>query len=97
MSAITSLDSQQSTATEDTEAKLLQILNYCATHPIATIRYQASEMILNIHSDARYLNKPEARSRSGGAFFHEFNTKEWGETSKWCTAYLITNPPHGGC
>jgi hypothetical protein len=33
MTAISSLASQQATATEDTEAKLTQLLNYCSTHP----------------------------------------------------------------
>jgi hypothetical protein len=69
MTSISSLTSQQATATEYTEAKLIHLLNYCATHPDATIRYSASDMILNIHSDAGYLNEPEARSRSGGHFF----------------------------
>jgi hypothetical protein len=68
MTAISNLASQQATATEDMEAKLIQLLNYCATHPNATIRYRASYMILNIHSDAGYL-KPGARSRAGGHFF----------------------------
>jgi hypothetical protein len=65
ITAISSLASQQATATEDTKAKLIQLLNYCATHPDATIRYRASDMILNIHSDAGYLNEPEARSIAG--------------------------------
>jgi hypothetical protein len=69
MVAISSLASQQATATEDTSTKLLQLLNYCAIHPNATIRYHASDVILNIHSNARYLNEPEARSRAGGHFF----------------------------
>jgi hypothetical protein len=69
MTAISSLALQQATATEDTEPKLIQLLNYCATHPDATIRYRARDMILNIHSDGGYLNEPEARSRAGGHFF----------------------------
>ncbi len=39
------------------------------THPDATIRYHASDMILKIHSDASYLSEPKARSRAGGHFF----------------------------
>jgi hypothetical protein len=69
MTDISSLASQQATATKDTDAKLLQLLDYCTTHPNAKLRYHASDMILNIHSDAGYLNKPESRSRSGGHFF----------------------------
>jgi hypothetical protein len=32
------------------------MVDYLATHPDATIRYHASDMILNIHSDASYLS-----------------------------------------
>ena len=39
------------------------------THPDAKIRYHASDMILNVHSDASYLSAPKARSRAGGYFF----------------------------
>jgi hypothetical protein len=33
VTAISSLASQQETATEDTDVKLIQLLNFCATHP----------------------------------------------------------------
>ena len=39
------------------------------THPDAIIRYRASDMILNIHSDASYLSAPKACSQAGGYFF----------------------------
>jgi hypothetical protein len=39
------------------------------THPDAIIRYHASAIILNVHSDASYLSAPKARSRAGGCFF----------------------------
>ena len=39
------------------------------THPDATIRFRASDMILNVHSDASYLSAPKARSRAGGYYF----------------------------
>jgi hypothetical protein len=67
--AISALASQKSTATEDTNAKLMQLLNYYVSHPNSAIRYTLSAMILNIHSDAGYLNETEARSRAGGHFF----------------------------
>jgi hypothetical protein len=47
----------------------VHFLNYGATHPDATLRYRASDMILHIHSDAAYLNETEARSRVGGHHF----------------------------
>ena len=47
----------------------IQLLNYAATHPNATIRYHASDMILHIVSDASYLSASGARSRLGGYLF----------------------------
>jgi hypothetical protein len=56
-------------ATEKTQAATNQLLYYLATHPDATIRYHASDMILHIHSDASNLSVSNARSRLGGLFF----------------------------
>ncbi len=39
------------------------------THPDAIIQYCASDMILNVHSDASYLTAPKVRSQAGGYFF----------------------------
>jgi hypothetical protein len=60
---------EQTKATEKTQAYTNQLLDYLATHPDATIRYHASYMILHIHSDASYLSVSNARSRLGGLFF----------------------------
>jgi hypothetical protein len=60
---------EQTKATEKTQAATNQMLDYLATHPDATIRYHASDMILNIHSDASYLSVSNVRSRLGGRFF----------------------------
>jgi hypothetical protein len=49
--------------------KAKKLLDYLATHPDATIRFQASDMILNIHSDALYLSEVNAQSRACGHFF----------------------------
>jgi hypothetical protein len=59
----------QTKATEKTQAATNQMLDYLATHPDATIRYHASDMVLHIHSDASYLSFSNARSRLGGLFF----------------------------
>jgi hypothetical protein len=69
LTTISALALQQSTATEDTNTKLLQLLNYCVSHPDSKIRYTASDMILNIHLDAGCLNESEACSRAGRHFF----------------------------
>ena len=48
---------------------ITQLLNYCASHPDAMIRYHASDMILHVESDASYLSVPKGRSRAAGYFF----------------------------
>jgi hypothetical protein len=60
---------EQTKATEKTQAATNQILDYLATHPDATIRYHASDMVLHINSDASYLSVSNARNRLGGLFF----------------------------
>jgi hypothetical protein len=60
---------EQTKATEKTQAATNQLLDHIATHPDATIRYHASDMILYIHSDASYLSVSNAHSRLGGLFF----------------------------
>ena len=44
-------------------------LDYMATHPNAKIRYYASDMVLNVLSDASYLSAPNAQSRAVGYCF----------------------------
>jgi len=61
--------SEQSKATEKTIKAITHLLNYCATHPDATVRFHASNMIFHITSDASYLTASGARSRLGGYFF----------------------------
>jgi hypothetical protein len=59
----------QTTVTEKTQAATNQLLDYWVTHPDASIRYHASDMILHIDSDASYLSVSNIRSRLGGLFF----------------------------
>ena len=53
---LSSIASELASATKTTEKKTAQLLNYLATHSKAVVRYYASNMILNIHSDASYLS-----------------------------------------
>ena len=46
-----------------------QLLDYMATHPKAIIRFRASDMIINIHSNALYCSVGRGRSRSRIYFF----------------------------
>jgi hypothetical protein len=66
---LNNIATEQTKATEKTQAAENQMLDYLATHPDATIRYHASDMILHIHSDASYLSVSNARSQLGGLFF----------------------------
>jgi hypothetical protein len=67
--ALNEIANQQVSPTENTLKRVKQFLDYMATHPDAKIRYRASDMVLNVHSDASYLSAPKARSRAGGYFF----------------------------
>ena len=67
--ALGTISSQQVKATTATNRDVVQLFDYCATHPDAVLRYRASDMILKIHSDSSYLNELKARSRSGGHLY----------------------------
>ncbi len=77
--ALSEISSQQSAPTENTMKQVNQFLDYMWTHPDAKIRYRASDMILNVHSDASYLSAPKACSRAGGysslAVYHTMETR----------------------
>jgi len=69
LKTLNTLSRQQSKPTETTAKHTTHLLDYLATHPHAVIRYYASDMILQIHSDASYANEPDARSTAGGHYF----------------------------
>jgi hypothetical protein len=74
--ALSSIASKQTRGTTNTMAKAKQLLDSLATHPDATIRFRASGMILNVHSDASYLSKTKAHSRACGHFFMGWSPKD---------------------
>ncbi len=67
--ALSSIASEQTKGTERTLEKAYQVLDYLASHPDAVVRFRASDMVLNIHSDTSYLSEPKARSQACGHFF----------------------------
>ena len=67
--ALNEISNNQASPTEQTKQACDMLLDYLATHPDATIRYYASDMVLAICSDAAYLVLPNARSRAAGHFF----------------------------
>lgn len=66
---LNSLGQQQSNATIQTQRRVRHLLDYCATHPLAILRFSASDMILKVHSDASYLSEEDSKSRYGGHFY----------------------------
>ncbi len=67
--ALSTIASEQTKGTKRTLEKAYQVLDYLATHPNATVKFRASDMIMNIHSDTSYLSERNACSRACGHFF----------------------------
>jgi hypothetical protein len=67
--ALSEIASQQAAPTENTMERVNQFLDYMWTHPDVIIWYRASDMILNVHSDASYLSALKGCSHAGGYFF----------------------------
>jgi hypothetical protein len=77
--ALSSIAVEQTKATEKTLSRYMQLLDYLAGHSDAKIRFHASDMILNIHSNASYLSEAKARSRACGHF-------------SWAGCHVMGNP-----
>lgn len=86
--ALGSLATSHLTGATVAEKALLMFLDYAATHPDATIRYRASDMVLYVHSDASYLSEAKGRSRVGGHFFLSDNPTD---PSKPPNAFVAPN------
>ena len=67
--ALSSIAVEQTKATERTMEKCTQLLDYLAGHADVKVRFHASDMIMNIHSDASYLSEAKAQSREYAHFF----------------------------
>ena len=67
--ALNTLAEQQSSPTKNMEAAITHFLDYAATNPSVIIQYKASNMILQIDSDASYLSDPSANIRTGGNYY----------------------------
>jgi hypothetical protein len=74
-----------------------QFLDYMWMHPDALIRYHASDMILNVHSDALYLSAPKAHSRASGYFFPwQHPMRRQVNPTQWCHSRHM-HYPQAGC
>ena len=89
LAAIGTLATQQSSPTVATMKAITHLLNYCATHPNATLRYVASDMMLHVESDASYLSETKGRSRAAGIHFLTQRPATTGNTIN------VSPPPNG--
>ena len=67
--ALGAIASEQAYLTRATMKKVYQFLDYVASQEQSVLTYEASDMVLAVHSDALYLSESKARSRAGGNFF----------------------------
>ena len=66
--ALNEVAAHQAAPTQYIKNKCKRILDYVATFPNVKIRYNASDMILHVDSDAAYLVQDGARSRIAGHY-----------------------------
>jgi hypothetical protein len=60
LTALSSIAATQAKPTKKTMENIKSLLDYVASHQDAILTYQASDMILIVHSNASYLSKPKA-------------------------------------
>ena len=68
MTAINDIGTQQAEPTKNTQVKIERLLYYAATYPHVKLSFHASDMILQVESDATYPVLPKARSLIAGYF-----------------------------
>jgi hypothetical protein len=66
--AINEISDSQASPTQKTKNACTMLLDYAATYPLVIIRYYASNMALNVDTDAAYLVLPNALSRYAGHY-----------------------------
>ena len=63
------VSTNQSSATTNTNNKIVELFDYLCTNLEAKIKFRASDMILKIHSDGSYLSASNSRSRAGEFYY----------------------------
>jgi hypothetical protein len=86
--ALSAITIEQTKATTRTLGKCMQLLDYLASDSEAKVRFYASDMIMNIHSDTSYLSEMGARSRACGHFFMGWMPKN-GKSIKTNGAFYV--------
>ena len=62
LAVLSTISIEQTKATKQTMDRSIQLLDYLASNQDAKVRFHASDMVMNIHSDASYLSELGARS-----------------------------------
>ena len=88
LTVVHELGSVQSRPTLNDIKKMERLLQYVSVHQHHGIRYHASNMQLQIQSDASFLCRPQAKSVLGG--FHYLGTTELINGPIFCTSKLIS-------
>jgi hypothetical protein len=73
LATLSTLSSQQATATEATAKAIDQLLDYLATYPDDGATYRSSDMILCAHAEAGFHNESKGRSCTGAHIFMSKN------------------------
>ena len=74
--ALSAIASEQAAPTEQTMKKTRNFLGYVALQPDTILTFSASNMVLNVHSNASCLTELKAQSRAGDHFFLSNNSKD---------------------
>jgi hypothetical protein len=74
--ALSSIAIEQSKNSTNMMAKIKQLLDYLETYLDANTHFWASDMILNVHSDALYLSEHDARGQACGHFLMGWSPKD---------------------
>jgi hypothetical protein len=69
LQALSAIATKQAKTTAKTLATVKQLLDYCALQEEAIMTFKASNMVLQVHSNASYANKKKSHSQAGGHFF----------------------------
>jgi hypothetical protein len=67
--SLNEIATQQSKPTQTTVDAVQCLLDFAHTYPNAKVRFYASDMILNVDTDAAYLVLPNAKSRVGAFYY----------------------------
>jgi hypothetical protein len=74
LTAISSIATKQTSPMVKTMKKVKQLLDYCASHEEAIITFKASDMILQVHSDAGYANEKNHKAAPAAIFSYRITT-----------------------